>query len=441
MQKRSILEEDVNRVCASMGTNGSARHESTGELEGQKREEFDVYVEEDRITVVKRPESQTQVIESTPVPSQETSLFPAYAICLFYLILILSILAFQVYELLNPPIATITIVPKTKTVSLSGTLQLGRVLQPLTLSQSQTVTTTGEGHQDPKSATGFITFYNGQFQRVTIAAGTTLTGADGIQVTTDQDATIPKAYPPLFGQTTVSAHAIRAGSIGNIEAFDINEACCLTSVLAKNITSFTGGKDERNFQTVAESDLDTAAPSLKIAVAQSMEAALQGQLKTNEQLQILHCAPTIASDHQPGQEASQVKVTVSVTCSAIAYDTQALETRATKLLTTQALTKLATGYSLTGNVQVRVNDATITNTSQPLVFLSFHAQGTWIYALSHSSQQQITRLIAGKTKHTALHLLLSLPGIEQASISWGDDTRLPKDSKYIHVQEYGEVTR
>ena len=438
---KSTVDLEMNRILATMKSSGSGG--DTGKLENEEPEAFDVYIEPDRITVVKRPEPPVQITEGAPVTTQKTSLFPAYAVCLFYLVLMLSTLLFQVYALLNPPIATITIVPKTNTVTLSGSLQLGRLLHPITIRESQTVPTTGKGHQDAKSATGFITFYNGEFQSVTIPAGKALTGSSGVSVITDQDAVIPSANlnPPTFGQVTVSAHAINPGLNGNIAAYDINSPCCFASVIAKNPENFTGGLDERNFQTVARSDLDTTAPPLKIAVTQSMHAALQGQLKTNEQLQILHCAPTVASDHQPGQEASHVKVTVSVSCSAIAYDTQALETRATKLLTTQVLTKLATGYSLTGNVQVRVNDATVTNTSQPLVFLSFHAQGTWIYALSPSSQQQITRLIAGKTKLTALQMLRSLPGIEHASISWGDDTRLPKDSKYIHIQEYGEVTR
>src|SRR5258708_39063916 len=122
MQKQYILEDDINRVLASMNSKGS--EEDTGKLNEEKPEEFDIYIEPDRITVVKRPEIQPQIIESAPVTTQKTSLVPAYAICLFYLVLILSTLLFQVYEIVNPPIATISIVPKTKTVTFSGTLQL-----------------------------------------------------------------------------------------------------------------------------------------------------------------------------------------------------------------------------------------------------------------------------------------------------------------------------
>src|SRR5207248_7333229 len=113
----------------------------------------------------------------------------------------LSCITFQVYEILNPPIATITIIPKSQQVILNGTLQLGRLLQPITISQSQTVATTGHGHQPAEQARGYITFYNGLFTSQTIAAGTILTGSDGVQISTDQEAIVPAANPPTWGIT------------------------------------------------------------------------------------------------------------------------------------------------------------------------------------------------------------------------------------------------
>jgi hypothetical protein len=93
---------------------------------------------------------------------------------------------------------------------------------------------------------------------------------------------------------------------------------------------------------------------------------------------------------------------------------------------------IGTGYSLFGEVQVTVTQTTITPTP-PAVFLSFHALGTWVYALNNREQQGMKSLITGKTKQEALHLLASLPGIEHASISWGDDTRLPQNVQNIHL--------
>jgi len=423
------LEDELQRIVARMDNQESQDNPQTPQEEIQ-----DIYV----LIVREQEEDQSNVVESTstPVIRQQDSFISAYLFVCFSLFLILSTLTFQLYSMFNPPIATITIIPKSQTVTLSGTVQLGRVLPPLTISQSLTTPATGKGHQIAKAATGYITFYNGQFQSVTITAGTILTGASGIQIVTDQDATIPARNPPSYGQVTVSAHAINAGVSGNIPAYDINQVCCETSVLAKNINSFYGGQDERNYQTVAMKDIVTISTPLKTAVTQSMHGALQGQLQQGEALQLIPCTPTVTSDHPIGAEATQVKVTVSQSCSAVVYNSQELETKATAYLQTQAQHKTGAGYSLFGTVQIHVTQAIISSTTPHLVFLSFHATGTWIYGISPAAQQQIKHLIAGKTTHDAQTLLASMPGVEQASIrlsGFGDNTRLPKNNGYMHL--------
>ena len=107
--------------------------------------------------------------------------------------------------------------------------------------------------------------------------------------------------------------------------------------------------------------------------------------------------------------------------------------QAAALLSTQAATKPGTGYSLIGNIQVTVKQATIPNIQTKRVILSFQAQGTWAYAVENAQQQHIKQLIAGKTKQEALQLLASLPGIEKASIHWDDDSKLPKDPSNLHI--------
>jgi Baseplate J-like protein len=430
------LEEEVNRVVASMDENTDQEQSEPIEETPEPEETYHVYRVPGGMVILKEGEPESQVVDSDIVPPKQgekrvDSL--TLLIVLICCIPMLGSIAFQIFEILNPPIATVTIFPKSQTVTLTGTLQLGRLLNPLTLSQSQATPTTGKGHQDARSAIGHITFYNGQFQSISVAAGTIFTASNGVQVITEQDALIPAASPPIEGQITVSAHAANTGRQGNISAKKISEACCAISVLAVNLTPFTGGQDERNFQTVRTSDIASVATPLKTAVAKSMRGALQGQVKANEQLQMLPCTPTISSDHQPGEEAREVKITVSQTCSAVAYNSQELERKAADLLNHQAATQAGSSYSLFGAVRVTSIRATTTYTSYPLVFLSFQASGTWIYALSFSAQQQIKTRIAGKTKTEALRLLASLPGVESASISWGDESRLPKDANYIHI--------
>src|SRR5258708_3625811 len=370
-----------------------------------------------------------QPLTKTQARDEKTSKHVGLFMMSLLLFLCFASIALQLHFILNPPIATIILIPKSQTLSLNATAQLGRLLPPTTLSQEKTVLTTGHGHQDARAATGIVTFYNGSNTPQTINAGTVFTGNDGIQVATDTDATIPAENPPVFGQATVPAHALTANAKDNIQAYDINLAVS-SDLTVKNLSNFSGGQDARDFQTVTKQDIANVATTLKTTLAQSMQGALTGQVQSGEALVTPPCTPKVSTDHQIGDEATQVKVTLSETCSGVAYHTLDLESKATQLLTTQGLKKLGTGYSLLGDVQVTTTTATVT-ASHPII--AFSCNGVWVYVLSDKAQEHIKDLIKGKTTQDALHLLASQPGIERVSTSWDVNTKLPKDTQNIDL--------
>jgi hypothetical protein len=441
---RSNYRDEVNKILASLDNdNNNQEIEPETEIPATPspeplREIHFIFVREEEEDEQEIIDSVAQVedLDTTPLPTQpapQSTSNVAIGVWLFGLLVPLFCIAFQLYLIVNPFTVTVTLLAKSQQLSVTGTLQLGRVLNPITLSQSQTVPTTGKGHQDPKQATGTVTFYNGQLSSVFIPAGTILTGNSGEQIVTDADANIPAANLPQVGQATVSAHAVNAGSSGNIAAYDINQGCCATAIKAVNPTSFSGGQDERDFQTVAKNDIDNTATPLKATLAQSLQGALTGQLKNGETLKILPGSPTVIPDHHIGEEATQVKVTVSLTCSGIAYNDQELTDKVTQLLTSQATKKLGAGYSILGYPQVNITQAAAQNTKG---MLSFKAQSTWVYALASQDQQHLKKVMAGKPTAKALQLLARLPGIERVSLQssgFGDSSRIPKEISHIHL--------
>jgi len=368
------------------------------------------------------------VVDATPQHTPPSSLFPAAAV-IFCLILPLSSILFQVYLIFHPPIATVTIIPEAKQLTLNGTVQLGRLLHPIILSQSQTIPTTGKGHQDATQATGTVTFYNASFSSQTINEGSVFIGSDGIQVQTDAIVSVPANNPPQDGAAQIEAHASTPGSQGNIQAPDINGVGSI-SFFVKNLTPFTNGQDARDFQTVAKTDVTNASSPLKTLLMQSTKGALQGQLQPGEELQTLPCSPIVAANHQPGDEATRITVTVSQTCSGVAYNSAELQVKAIQLLTSQAVRTLGAGYSLLGENHVTVTQIT---TARPTPTLTFSTQGRFVYGLSTTSQDQIKRRIAGKTEQDALHLLATLPGIQRVSLQWNETMKLPKETTSIHL--------
>lgn len=431
--QREKIEEQVQKLLVGMDERSEQEHEPGNPGNEGTEEIQDIYV----LIVREREEEgdQAQVVDSTLVLPQKISFLPAYAFCGLYLLLIVSTLAFQRYSIVNPPIATVTIVPKSQTVTLTDTLQLGRLLQPITISQSQTVSTTGKGHQDAKEATGSLTFYNGLSTSQSVQEGTVLTGQDGIRVVTDYVVTIPPANPPNLGEISATAHAENPGSAGNIQAGDINTTLA-TGLFVKNTQGFTRGQDARYFTYVTQTDIESGGATLKPVVTLSMQAALQGQVGAGEQLFSLPCSPTTSANHQAGTEATRVQLTVTETCTALVYNTQQLTTQATRRLTAQALKQLGSGYSLFGTIQISVSHATITRHTPSLVLSS---QGVWVCTLSDTAQQHIKSLMKGKAYKQALQILQSLPSIEKVSIAWDENTKFPKDSQDIHLVLIAEI--
>jgi len=446
--KQSRYSEEVTKLLASLDGHQQENTESETPIPDTGEPIQDVYIQYIFIEREEEEDEQDSIdstlteldtnVPFTPTPQpltktqardEQTSTHVGLFMMSLLVFLCLASIALQLHFILNPPIATIILIPKSQTLSLNATVQLGRGIPPTTLSQEKTVPTTGHGHQDARAATGSVTFYNGSNTPQTSNAGTVFTGNDGIQVTTDRDADIPAANPPLEGQATVPAHALNANAKGNIQAYDINLAVS-SDLTVKNLSNFSGGQDARDFQTVTKQDIAQAAAPLKTTLAQSMQGALTGQVQSGEALVTPPCTPKVSTDHQIGDEATQVKVTLSETCSGVAYNTQELTTKATQLLTTQALKKLGTGYSLLGDVQVTTTTANVT-ASHPII--AFSCNGVWVYVLSDKAQEHIKDLIKGKTTQDALHLLASQPGIERVATPWDVNTKLPKDTQNIHL--------
>jgi len=416
--------------------------EATANISSEQEPVHVFFVTQSRLDTVMLDAQSVEVEPETPAPPQPVTSrknnarkntvlsVGMFTICL--LISILLLILFIVPQFLIP-VATVTIIPKSQTVSTSATIILpARVLPALTLSQSQTAKATGKRHQDATQAQGTITFYNGLFTSQTIAAGTILTGSNGVQVITDQDANIPPDNPPVNGQATVTAHTVSVGSAGNIPAGDIDQQCCLTAVKAVNTEAFTGGQNAREYLVVTKADINQPATVLTASLEKSERAALTAQLNPGEALITPPCNNQIITSHKTGDEAREVTVTLSETCTGIVYDAHNVYTNATQLITSKALKRLGTGYTPVGDTQVIIIHAKIIDQARGIATISVKCEAIYMYQLSPGEKKQLLHLIAGRTKPQAIHTLLSLPGVQGASINSASAT-LPTDPGRITI--------
>ena len=347
--------------------------------------------------------------------------------------------------LILAPSATVMIIPDSAQITATRTVTVvpsnanvaqqqipGRPLATITLSQAKTVPATGTGYQQAQAAHGLVTFYNALPAPQTIPAGEMLTGADGVVVVTLQAAWIPAGTLTTNGQVTVPAQAINVGPQGNIVANDMYGKCCRDNIFVSN-GPFHGGQNARSYQMVAQQDINEVASSLKASLDQGVQAALSQQVQSNETLVIpVPCTSNVTPDHKVGEEASQVQVTVSETCTGEAYNTSALHDLLTQTVTQEAARRLGNGYDLVGDLQTSITKATM-NAHRGTATLQVKISSTWVYQFSQAQQDQIKLLIRGKSKDEAIALLLHMPGVQTVSISTKNGNAIPTDIQRIHL--------
>src|SRR5262249_38084759 len=153
--------------------------------------------------------------------------------------------------------------------------------------------------------------------------------------------------------------------------------------------AFTGGQDAATYQSVAKADIDTVAASLQTSLTESVTAALQTQVHADESLGTPpSCQPTVRSDHEIGEESTQVQVTESLSCIGITYETDAFENLMRHIQTQAAGDDLHTHYQLAGKVHAAIQSET-QGWSVSQVTLSVQTRGTWVYQFSQREQQHL----------------------------------------------------
>ena len=89
-----------------------------------------------------------------------------------------------------------------------------------------------------------------------------------------------------------------------------------------NTAAFTGGADAQQNAVIKQTDIDNAATPLEKTEQQILNNQLISQKSSNEQVvsSTFACTPTVTTDHNAGDTAKAVNVSVATTCNEDAYD-------------------------------------------------------------------------------------------------------------------------
>src|SRR5258708_5186839 len=196
-----------------------------------------------------------------------------------------------------------------------------RILSATSVTGQSTVTSSGSipGAQ----ATGQLTFVNNSSAPLTFSS-TTLTGKSGVPVSFNGPVTVPATGTSSL---TVTGFAVDVGPGGDIPQFDILRNCCVTGILAKNTTAFSGGQNPQAHAIVEQADIDAATNNLITMLKPGVLKDLKGQVRSNEAVvpNTLQCPSktNLTRDHNAGAHAGSVTVSGTITCTEEVYDQQA----------------------------------------------------------------------------------------------------------------------
>jgi hypothetical protein len=183
---------------------------------------------------------------------------------------------------------------------------------------------------------------------------------------------------------------------------------------------------------VLQSDIDGAAKPLEDALTPEAQHSVKGQIHPNEQLvNPVQCVPDVTADHNVGDRATNVTVTVKVTCSGEVYDQQAAQMIASDLLKQQAAKTPGSGYVLVGGLVTQVTQIMVTDLQTGTLVLQVKAEGIWVFQFSEAQRQALVKLIAHKSAQEAQALLLAQAGVAKADIALRSGNTLPTDPSQI----------
>jgi VCBS repeat-containing protein len=337
---------------------------------------------------------------------------------------------------ISVPITAVTGTPDPSRAQVSA-----RLLSVKSHIFTQTVPATGHGHTQAQQAQGTLTFYNAAPYAQTVAAGTVLTGADGVALVTDQAASLPAGNLPDVGMATVPAQAVQVGPQGNIAPLDLNGLCCVAGVSVKNTDAFVGGQNARDYPVVARQDVEAVAGPESSTLTQQAQTSLQGEIRPNEQLASpAQCHPALHTNHLIGSEATHVTITLSVTCQVEVYNGQAVQQLVSATLGEQARKSLGIGYNVQAAIKTTVTQIATTEAAHGTLSLLVSAQGTWSYQFSNVEIAQLSKQIAGLPRQQAIRLLKQEGHIQAVSITgtW-NATTIPSDPNQIQMMVLGVV--
>ena len=173
-------------------------------------------------------------------------------------------------------LAVFCLIPYTPAYATKVVVVPAHFLPVQVFSAHSPIVPTGMIEHPATQAHGVLTVYNGSIFSQALPQGFIVMSKDGQEIATDTAVTVSPGNAPAYGIAAVSAHAVTAGSQGNILAGAI-QAIYGSSITIKNLSTFQGGQDASTEHVVTPQDTTKALESARaLAMAKIPVGLLAG---------------------------------------------------------------------------------------------------------------------------------------------------------------------
>lgn len=383
---------------------------------------------------------------------RRSPLIKMLAIILLVLILLLAG-GGSIYAMQQPQIpgasASIRITPNSQLLSKTYTTDVtigstdptlnpfgARTVKITTPAKSLTVPATGTQQEPATYANGVVQLINGDAYHSIPVGDYSVWSNSRVAI----EFYVSSLIPPGHNIPLIAARAMKPGPGGNIKTLDLNSWYNFPNayIYVLNRQPFSGGRNAYNVTAVSQNDIDSATSQLTSQLQSELaadKAALNSKLAPSEQLldpNGIHCQPLVKVDHSPGEQASEVTATGTMTCSAIVYTPAKAQAYGATLLEKDASAQWNGSYVLSGQIQTTLHK--MFDLGKTITF-TLDVQGLYIFQLNPDLAAHFASLVAGKTQASAQAVLLQQTGVSKISIQVSDGfgTALPASPQDIHI--------
>lgn len=344
-------------------------------------------------------------------------------------------------ELARQPLATSLVLAASGTGDVPADADLIAQTTPRTvdLTIERSVPTTGTRTEPDATAAGTVLLSNPNPEEVTIEAGTVVLTEAGTEFAFVDAVTVPPGDSAngQYGSARATVRAKEAGAAANTGVGELGGRLDSGVYFSNREAEIDGGSD-KTIQVVAPEDLETARAAAEATITDGTTDAYAGSLPDGV-IAIPASAQlgdgTETFSHQPGEDATELSVTLMRTVTVLTIDRAAMLDPARTIASERLIASVPAGYELDPDT-IELSDPVLIDDAAADDRYRIDATANARAVLSEEEQAALVSELAGDDPEAAEEVLSDIPDVVDSRIDYSPGwlpKRIPANPGRIEI--------